>query len=176
VPTLSVGAGVDHLLNDDAGSSFNQTEWGVKGVLSFPLFEGGAKFSALDQSNETLASLRTERLATARSLEQSIRAALAQASGAFETIGFAQRGADAARRNFDLVDASYVLGVSSILDLLDAQTETLDADLAMVNSTYGFLEDLIAAERMISFYPFREPPDEVEALLNQLALELALRP
>jgi outer membrane protein TolC len=176
VPTLSFGVGVDHLLNDKGGRQFNATEWGLKGVLAFPLFEGGAKFASFEQSRETLASLRTQRSATAQSLDQSIRAALAQASGAFETIDFARQAADAARKNFELVDASYVLGVSTILDLLDAQSQLLDAEIALLNSTYGFLEDLIAAERTLSFNAFLEPPTEVDALLDQLARELGLQP
>jgi len=176
LPTLSAGVGVDYLLNHDAGDEFNETEWGVKGVLSFPLFEGGAKLSGFDQSKEVLASLRTQRRASALSLDQTIRAALAQASGAFETISFRRREADAARENFDLVNSSYVLGVASLLDMLDAQSQLLDAELDLSNAIYGFLEDLIAAERALSFYPFLEPTAEVDALLDQLAQTLGLQP
>jgi outer membrane protein TolC len=176
VPTVSVGVGVDHLINDTAGDQFNQTEWGVKGTLSFPLLEGGAKFSGLTQSRESLASLRSERSAAALSLEQAIRGAFAQASGAFETVGFAERASAAARKNYELVDASYVLGVSSILDLLDAQAQLLDAEIALTNSLYGFLQDLVAAERAISFYAFLEAPGDVDGLLDQLSQELGLSP
>ena len=45
-----------------------------------------------------------------------------------------------------------------------------------INSIYGFLEDLIAAERAISLYPFLEPPTEVDELLDQLEQELGLQP
>ena len=43
-------------------------------------------------------------------------------------LDFARRQIEAARRNFELVDASYVLGVASILDLLDGigGTDTYD--------------------------------------------------
>jgi hypothetical protein len=123
-----------------------------------------------------LASLRTQRRATAQSLEQGIRSAFAQSSGAFEGVGFAQRQVAAARRNFDLLDSSYTLGVASILDLLDAQTQLLTAELAFVNASYGFLENLIAAERAISYYAFLEAPEEVAALVDELELELSLQP
>jgi len=176
VPSLSLNAGIDHLTSRSSDNDYRETVWGVQGVLSFPLIRGGAKFAGLDQAREALASLRTERRATALSLEQSIRAALAQSSGAFETVGFADRGVAAARRNYELVDASYTLGVSSILDLLDAQAELLGGELAYVNALYGFLENLVAAERQISLYPFLEPPAEVDALLNQLEQELGIQP
>jgi outer membrane protein TolC len=158
--------------NDD----FNDTEWSVQGVLTFPLVEGGAKLANRDQAQEALASLRTERRATALTLSQSIRSAFAQASGSFETLGFARRQVEAARHNFELVDASYILGVDSILDVLDAQNQQLSAELSMVNATYDFLEDLIAAERQISFYAYLESPADAEELLNELELALGRPP
>jgi outer membrane protein TolC len=176
LPTLSLNAGVDHLANKNAEDEFNATEWGAKGVLSFPLFEGGAKFAGFERAGETVASLRTARSATALALEQSIRAALAQASGAFESVGFASRQASAARRNFELAEASYELGVATILALLDAQLLLLTAELRLTNARYGFLRDLIAAEHAISFYAFLEPHADVEAMLDDVRRELGLRP
>lgn len=173
VPTLTLNAGVDHLANKSSGDDYNETEWAVNGVLSFPLFEGGGKFATRDRAVEILASQRTERMATVRTLSQSIRSAFVQASATFESVGFAKRQLDAAQRNFDLVDASYTLGVDSILDLLDAQQQLLVGELAVVNATYDFLEDLIAAEREISFYAYLEPHAEVESLLDDLERELA---
>jgi len=175
VPSLNLTAGVDHMANKGS-SDFEQTEWGAKAVLSFPVFQGGAKFAGHGQARSALASLRTERQATALSLEESIRTALARASGSFESVGFAEQQLAAARRNFELVEAAYTLGVASILDLLDAQSQLLTAELGLANATYGFLGDLVAAERELSFYAFLEPPAEVDALVNQLEQELGLQP
>jgi len=174
VPSLNLSAGVDHLVNggNQPGAGFNATEWVVKGVLTYPVFEGGAKFASFRQAREVLASARTSRRAAALTLEQRIRAALAQASGSYANIGFRRRQLTAARRNYELVDASYVLGVASILDLLDAQSQLLDAELAAVNALYDFHEDLVSAEREIALYPFLEPPAEVEALLDGIEREL----
>jgi len=178
IPSLSVAAGVDHLINNGnaSGTDFNETEWGVQGVLEFPLVEGGAKIATLRQAREALASVRTNRRATALSLEQSIRAALAQASGSFAQIDFARRQVAAARRNYELVEASYVLGVDSIIDLLDGQNQLLTADLAAANAHYAFLEDLIAAERQIALFPFLETAGDMEPLVDDIARALALRP
>lgn len=177
VPSLSLAAGVDHLVNRSSQDpDFNATEWGAKGVVSFPVFEGGAKFVGLRQARDVLASLRTQRRATAQAVEQSIRSAFGRASGSHAGIGFASEQLDAARRNFELVDASYTLGVASILALLDAQSQLLSANLALTQATYGFLDDLMAAERQIAFYPFLEPPAEVEALLDQIEQELGVQP
>jgi outer membrane protein TolC len=177
VPSLSFDAGVGHLEASGSGApglDFDETEWTVGAGLTFPLLEGGAKFAALHQSREFLSSLRIQRRATVESVDQGIRSAFAEASGAYANIGFARNQKAAAQKNFDLVDESYRLGVASILDLLDAQSQLLDADLAVANALYKFLEDLIAAERQIAFYPFLEPESEVAELLSRL--ERALQP
>jgi outer membrane protein len=178
IPSLSLAAGVDHLVNggNQAGANFNDTEWGVKGAIEFPLFQGGAKFAKLRQARETLAGSRTDKRATALSLEQSIRAAFAQASGSYANVDFARRQVEAARRDYELVDASYVLGVASILDLLDSQNQLLTAELGAMNNLYGFLENLVAAERQLAFFPFLEPPGDLEFLLDGVEQELRLRP
>jgi len=172
-PTLSVAAGVDYLANESDDASFNQTEWGVKGILAYPLARGGGRLAALDQSRADVGRLRTQRRATSLGLDQSIRGAFAQAAGSFFIIEAARRQEDAASRNFDLVDQSYTLGVASILDLLDAQSQLLDAELALADSTYGFLDDVMVLERTIAFYPFLEPPDEEEAMIQGLRAVLA---
>ena len=101
---------------------------------------------------------------------------VAQASGAFQSMDFARRQADAARRNFELVDASYTLGMITILDLLDAQQQQLSADRALVDATYGFLLDIFALERVVNFYPFLEAPEEVEAVFHTLENESPISP
>jgi outer membrane protein TolC len=179
VPSVTLGAGINHLAVDDADDSdfdFDDTEWTVGAGLTFPLVRGGAKFAELRQTSEALSALRIERRATARSIEQSIRAAFAEASGSYANITSAREQEAAARRNFELVNDSYVLGVASILSLLDAQAQLLAADQAVTDALYDFLEDLIAAERELALYPFLEPPAEVAALLNRLERELQTAP
>lgn len=176
VPSVSLDASVDHLAADDRSSGpdddFRDTEWTLGASLVFPLFQGGAKFAAVRQASETLSGLRLERRAATQDLDQSIRAAFAESSGSYANIAFARKEQDAASRNYELVNKSYVLGVASILDLLDAQTQLLNAELAVMNATYDFLEDLISAERQTAFFPFLEPEPEVTALLNRLEQEL----
>jgi outer membrane protein TolC len=175
VPSLNLSAGVDHMANKGS-SDFEQSEWVVKGDLAFPVFQGGAKFAGRDQARSELASLRTQRRATTLSLEESIRSALAQASGSFESVGFAERQVAAARRNFELVEASYTLGLAPIIDLLDAQSLLLTAKLGLANAIYDFFEDLVAAERELAFYAFLETPAEVDSVVAQLEQELGVQP
>jgi outer membrane protein len=165
MPTLTAQAGVDHVATSSSTTGdFEQTEWIARVNLAFPIFEGGARFSKLSQSGERLSGLRLARRAAVESVDEQVRSGFAQASGSFANIGFAARQEGAARKNYEFVDEGYVLGVVSILDLLDAQSQLLDARVGAVNARYDFLADLVAAERALGFYPFLERGEEVEVL------------
>ncbi len=177
VPSLSAAAGVDHLAASSSGSSnFDKTEWGVGATLMFPLLQGGAKFARLRQTGEALTGLRVQRRATGQSVDQGIRAAFATATGAYHSVATARRQEAAAQRNFVLVDESYVLGVASILSLLDAQAQLLSANLAVANSIYAFLEAVIDAEKQLALFPFLEPEVEMTQLLDRIERQLQAKP
>jgi outer membrane protein TolC len=177
MPSFSFGAAIDHLaVRGNADEDFNETEWKLGVGLNFPLIAGGGKFSQLDQSREELDSLGITRRATAQQIEQTVRAAFAEASGSYASLAFARTQATTARRNLDLVQESYTLGVASILSLLDAQSLLLGAELSESNAHYDFLDDIVAAERAISLYPFLEPATAMQALLDELERELTTRP
>jgi outer membrane protein TolC len=176
---VGAAAAIDYLAASSSGSStpdFNATEWGAQATLTFPLLEGGAKFARLRQTGEALSGLRVQRRATGQSVDQSIRAAFAAAGGAYQNVANARRQEAAAQRNFELVDESYVLGVASILSLLDAQAQLLNANLAVTNSIYGFLEALIDAEKEMALYPFLESESEMTALLDRIERQLQAKP
>jgi len=173
IPSLVFSAGVDHLVdNGSASNNFNLTEWGLRGTLSFPLLEGGAKVSRLRQSRDTLSSLRIERRSAVQTVGEQIRAAFARASGAYANIDFAGRQEETARRNYEFVYDAYDLGVTSILDLLDAQSQLLSGRLGSVNALYDFYEALVAAELALAYYPFLESAREVESFLDQVEIDL----
>ena len=59
-------------------SSYNETEVIVGAQVTFPLFEGGAKFAQLRQAREDLSSFRFQRRALAQSIDQAIQEYLAK--------------------------------------------------------------------------------------------------
>jgi outer membrane protein len=175
VPSLSLGAGVNYLAahgSGNAGPNFNEAEWMVGAGLTFPLLEGGAKFAELRQTRESLSGLRIQRRSTAQSVDQGIRGAFARASGAYTNVGFAREQEAAARRDYELVNQSYILGVASIIDLLDSQSQLLSANQAVTNALYSFLEALITAEEQMALYPFLEPEPEMAELLDRVERQL----
>lgn len=175
VPTVSLDAGVNHVTADDARTNdadFDDTEWSVGVGLTLPLFAGGSRIAELRQTTQQLSSFTLQYDANALTISQGIRSALAQSNAAFANIASARAQREAARRNYELVDKSYVSGVATILSLLDAQAQLLSAELALKNARYDFLTALVAVEQQIAFYPFLESQAEVDRFLDDLVAGL----
>ncbi len=178
VPSLTLVAGVNHLAQSSSTSSLDldKTEWGVGAGLAFPLLQGGAKFANERQTQEYLASLRTQRRADVATIGERVRASLAAASAARAVVDFAAEQERAAGRYFELTESSFVLGVASLIQLIDAQAQRLAADLAYTSSLYDFLQATVAAERELSFFPFLEDTADVTTLLDQIERQVTTAP
>ena len=106
------------------------------------------------------------------SLEQSIRASDAVVISDFVNIGLAKAQADAAKKNYDLVNEAYLVGESSLLDLLDAQNQKLGADISSRVALYTFFDDLLTVEKAIGYFPFLQPQEEVSRIISELERRL----
>ncbi len=83
-----------------------------------------------------------------------MRAAMHQMGASYANIGLARTSTRAAQINLDLVSDTYSRGSASITDLIDAQNNSLLADLDAANSSYDFLVDLMEVERAVGAYTF----------------------
>jgi translation elongation factor EF-4 len=97
-----------------------------------------------------------------------VRSTLHDTGASYTAIGLARESADAARRNFELVQDSYGRGVVSIIDLLDAQNAALEAELAAADALYQFFDDLLTHQRSVNRFDFFATPQENEAWLERL--------
>ena len=135
---------------------------------SLPLFAGGERTARRTQAEEELARLRTERAATANLIEERVRSALHNTGASYTAIGLARESADAARRNFELVQDSYGRGVVSIIDLLDAQNAAITAEAAAANAINDFLLDLMEVERAVGRFGFFITPADRQDYFDRL--------
>ncbi len=149
------GAGV----RGDIPDGLDDTDWQVGVFARLPLFEGGRKSSALGRTREELARLRIERAALAERVGQNVLSALNRTRASYPGISLSREAADAARRNLNLITDSYVQGLKSIIDLLDAQNQALTADQAAANAVYNFLVDLMGVERAMGEFTTFLPED-----------------
>ncbi len=116
------------------------TPWyGAIGVnVAIPIFNG-----FLFQSRATEAGLRAEaekqRLADLRNVvARDVRTAWLDASAAYERVGVAQQLLAQANRALDLARSRYDLGLSSIVELSQAQLQQTRAELGEADARYRF--------------------------------------
>ncbi len=156
LPDFTVQWKVDqYFLQDGSGrrssslSGLDDTDWNVGLYARLPLFEGGKKNARVGRLREELTRLQINKGAEAEIITQNVLAALNRTRASYPSISLTRDAAKAARQNLELVTSSYVEGIKTIIDLLDAQNNSLSADLDAANAVYDFLIDLMGVERSI---------------------------
>ncbi len=146
---------------------------------TFPLYSGGKKSAAAKRLREELAQLETQRRATYDQIQQRIRFALHNTSASFPGIRLSEDAAEAAKKNLNLVTDSYERGVVSIIDLLDAQNASLNADQASLNAVYDFFIDLMEVQRAVGRFEMITGEKERESVFQRIEdffLKAGVRP
>jgi hypothetical protein len=100
--------------------------------------------------------LRSQPSNAAISLEQNNRSTAAAAIASFEQIGLAEKEAQAAKENYDLVNEAYLEGEAALIEQIDAQRQLVEANIAEREALYQFLSDLLIPEQSIACFPFME--------------------
>lgn len=165
------GAGSD----GDTGLPFaitvpDDSSWSAAISVTLPLFSGGARRAELAGAELTLERLRIQRGDVAERLEQAIRSNLQDTQAAFTGIVLTRDSAAAARRGLELVSDAYRQGAADLLDLLDAQTSALQAELAAADAQFTFFAELTETERSAGYYFDFLSPEEQDAWYERLGV------
>ena len=170
LPEFTVEGEVEEYFSEDGSGQrgavhdgLDDTDWQVGVFARLPLFEGGRKIGALNRNRQELARLKTDRRAAAERIGQDMLRALNRTRASYPGISLSREAADAANRNLVLVTDSYVQGIKSIIDLLDAQNQALVADQAAANAVYNFLIDLMGVQRAMGEFIIFQPEEERKA-------------
>jgi outer membrane protein len=138
----------------------DDTDWSVGVFARFPLIAGGGKSATLNRTTSQLSSLRLNRQATADRIEQSVLFSINLIRASYPSIQLSRDAALSSDKNLELVTDSYERGILSIIDLLDAQNQSLSANLDAANSVYNFLVDLMRVQRSLGMFVFFLEQDE----------------
>ena len=108
-------------------------------VLNVPLFAGGY-FTAKQKEAELRAAAAADSLRDAQNnVLRDVRIAWLNADNAFERLRIATRLVETSTRAFQLSRNRYDLGISSIVELNQAQLSLLSAQIAQANAQYEYL-------------------------------------
>jgi outer membrane protein len=172
IPTFNFNAGTNAVYN--YGSSKPGVEnsatgfWQMELNMLWPVFNGGANINKVKQSRFQYTALELQKTDIKTSLEQSIRASVAVVMSDYLNIDYANAQSEAAFKNYNLVNEAYLQGESSLLDLLDAQNQKLIADISSRMALYTFMNDLLAVEQAIGFFPFIESQEKEQKIISEL--------
>ncbi|MHC4409286.1 MAG: TolC family protein [Planctomycetota bacterium] len=147
--------------------------WDVGLFLAIPLSRGGSGVADMRQS-----AILVERLAASfdrveQNIDTGVRTELYSAAAAMASVGLTRNAAEAAANNLVLVTDLYRRGKVDIITLVDAQTQSLVADLAAANAAYDYVLALLFVNREAGHFrnlDTDEAKQEFSRRLNEFVL------
>jgi outer membrane protein TolC len=152
---------------------FNKGTWDVGAFAAIPLSRGGAGVAEMREAARLTERLTAEFDRVEQFIDTGVRTELYSAAAALASVTLTRRAAKAARDNLELVVDLYRRGKVDIITLIDAQTQSLVADLAAANAAYDYMLALLFVNREISHFRNLDTDDakrEFARRLNEYVL------
>lgn len=161
IPTISVEGGVrTHFIqssntvrDDDPNLKkypyADNTDWNIGVYVRYPLYEGGAQKAQIEAAKFDLEQTYAKRNKLKNDITNNLLNALYQSRALFLSIKLAKEALESSRKNLAVTQDIYNHGNSSIIYLLDAQSDTLRAALQLNDIKYSFLKYLLTVQYYI---------------------------
>jgi len=174
-PDIGLSGSIEQVFSrSGAGSDMSDptlpddTFWNVGVFVSLPLLEGGSRFAENRRTTQETYRLMRARESASERIELSVRNAVFLTASSRLAIDLARQSAEAAGKNLEIVSDNYTLGLVSLVDLLDAQTNALNAELAAADAVNNYLVDLMRVERAVGQFTFFVSEEESDAWIAEL--------
>lgn len=132
--------------------------WSVQPALSLPLFTGGRLRSALDASEAQQRIAVEQYKATVRQAFREVSDALVAFEQASRQREAGRQVAQANRERLRLTNARYLSGIASYFEILDAERQLFDSELALSQTTRLMHQSIIQLYRALG--GGWQPPDD----------------
>ena len=119
--------------------------WSLSLNASVPIFEGLANKYALQQAKANLRATQSNAEVLRQDINKQVEQSYFNIQAAAEKTRATEKGAEAAKENWDLAQGRYKAGVGSIIEVTDAQVKFFNAELSYIRSVY----DLKVAEAQL---------------------------
>ncbi|MCD6580983.1 MAG: TolC family protein [Desulfuromusa sp.] len=151
LPDLSLNASINEVLDQSgigsSNTSSDDTSWNLGALASWNLFEGGAIASETRQARVESNKLRKQLREASRGIELQLRKAVLDLRVLSADLQLSRSAAEAAGKNYKLVQDAYEQGAVTITALLDAQNSALSAEQSAANSVYNYYLGILQLER-----------------------------
>jgi outer membrane protein len=130
-----LGFQAQYSVSAEPSSVLRDSEQGsIGGVLSIPLYDGGLTYSRIREAKETASQRRLQVLDAKRQVREQVVRAWHLLKAASATIKAASDAVSAQRVALDGVRQEAQVGTRTTLDVLDAQNELVNAQVALANA------------------------------------------
>lgn len=175
LPTLALKGQYNYEFSrSGVGTSFPQ---GLAGIpdgyytlglnLSLPLFNQNKQ-----NISKQIAAIQKEQLEISKenitlSIEKNINDAVLELINQISNIQLSKVFEDTAKEALELTQTSYANGAVNIVQLLDAQNNYLQAQLASANATYNYLQNAMQLERSLGLFFLLQDESERQAFIKR---------
>jgi outer membrane protein TolC len=110
--------------------------WSVYGVVTVPILEGGLRFVDLRDTTASLIQATQRYLALKRDIDYAVKEAFLSIVTLEKTIAASMAEVEASSSNLELINGQYKVGLADAIDVTDAQTTYLNAQINLANDTF----------------------------------------
>lgn len=142
IPSLAMvfNYSINAMTNDFNFSEYRWTPYSVVGFsLNIPIFAGGKRYNQIRQAKNQYEQVKLQTLNTERQLKIAIRQNLATMETSMKSYYAAQDAVASAQKGYDITEASYKVGRSTLIELNDAQLALTQSRLAESQAILNFL-------------------------------------
>jgi outer membrane protein TolC len=126
-----------------------QESWNIGAVVSLSVFNGGLTTAQVGEARANLAVLEANAETLRQNVALEVRQSLENVREGVEAIRVAEKGSRQARENLELAEGRYATGISSIIELSDAQASLASAEANLVQTLVNYRVAVATLERAI---------------------------
>ena len=128
------------MTNDFNFSEYRWTPYSTVGLsLNIPIFAGGKRYQQVRQAKNQYEQVQLQTTNTERQLKIAIRQSLNTMETSMKSYYAAQEAVASAQKGYDITEASYKVGGSTLIELNDAQLALTQSRLAESQAIFNFL-------------------------------------
>lgn len=116
-------------------------------TLSYPLYEGGLRMAELRESESKLRESEYKRLNIRKDIENEVREAYYNLEAFSSAIEFYKKQVSFAEENYNTVFKQYTYGLSTNVDVIDANSVLVNAQQSLANSSFDLQIAILALKR-----------------------------
>ena len=142
IPTLAVAFNFSYnaMTNDFNFKEYRWTPYSYVGLsLNIPIFAGGKRYQQIRQAKNQYEQVKLQTVNTERQLKIAIRQSLNTMETNMKTYYASKDAIATAQKAYDIVEKSYQVGRSTLLEVNDAQLSLTQAQLGASQAVYNFL-------------------------------------